>query len=277
MQHHLEQLQVALGAWHEREWPSPEVLVVSGSGLAVDLPGATAHRAPLDQVIPFPIRGVIGHPLEVVLLEPVPGRVVAYQRGRLHSYQGYDANQIVFMVRLAALLGTRTLVMTNAAGGVHRSQSAGEVAVISDQINLTGLNPLRGELPAEWGPQFPDMVAAHDPALGRIALDIAGELGVACSQGVYAGFAGPCYETPAEVRMAEVMGADLVGMSTVLEVIAARHMGVRCLCLSLISNPASGVTGEPVDHVEVLDASQAAADQVRRVLSELLTRTELYD
>lgn len=277
MERHLEQLNAAQGAWRERGWPPPDVLLVSGSGLAVDLPGATRYRAALEEVVPIPVRGVVGHPLAFELLEPLPGRIVAYQRGRLHSYQGYDANQTVFVVRLAALLGARALVMTNAAGGVHESQTPGEIAIIKDQINLTGLNPLRGELPADWGPQFPDMVAAHDPDLGVLARAIARGLGVTHSRGVYAGFAGPSYETAAEVAMARTLGADLVGMSTVLEVIAARQMGLRSLCLSLISNLAAGVTGEPIDHIEVLEASKHAADRMRLILSELLVREELYE
>lgn len=276
MEGHVEQLEAAVSAWRERGWPAPDVLTVSGSGLAVDLPGTTEYRAPLAEVAPFGVRAVVGHPLEVVLLEPTPGRIVAYQRGRVHSYQGYDANETVFMVRLAALLGARALVMTNAAGGVQKTQSAGEIAIITDQINLTGKNPLRGELPPEWGPQFPDMVHAHDPKLSALAAEVATELGIPFCRGVYAGFSGPSYETKAEVDMARTIGADLVGMSTVLEVIAARHMGVRSLCFSLISNLAAGVTGEPLDHDEVLEASQAAADQMRRLLTELLGRDELY-
>ncbi len=276
MERHLEQLDAAAAAWREREWPAPDALLVSGSGLAVELPGATSHRAGLAEVIPLRVRGIDGHPLEFVLLEPLPGRFVAYQRGRLHSYQGYDANDTVFVVRLAALLGARTLIMSNAAGGVHRTQKAGEIVIVNDQINLTGLNPLRGELPPDWGPQFVDMVDAHDPDLGLLAATVAGELDLPCSRGVYAGFAGPTFETPAEVNMARTMGADLVGMSTVLEVIAARHMGLRCLCFSLVANLAAGVTGEKIDHEEVLVASRAASDQIRRILTALLTRSELY-
>lgn len=276
MERHLEQLNAAVAAWRERSWPAPEVLLVSGSGLAVDLPEVTQDRAPLEEVVPFTVRAVVGHPLEVVLLEPVPGRIVAYQRGRVHSYQGYDANETVFAIRLAALLGARTLVMTNAAGGVQPTQAPGQIAIISDQINLTGRNPLRGVLPPEWGPQFPDMVNAHDPELRSLAAEVATALNIPFCSGVYAGFSGPSYETKAEVDMARAIGADLVGMSTVLEVIAARHMGLRCLCFSLISNLAAGVTGEPLDHDEVLEASAAAAGQMQRLLSGLLTRDELY-
>ncbi len=277
MERHLEQLHAARRAWEERGWPAPDLLLVSGSGLAVDLAGATGFQARLAEVIPFPVRAVAGHPLEFQILEPIPGRFVAYQRGRLHSYQGYNANETVFVVRLAALLGAKRLVMSNAAGGVHATQSAGEIALISDQINLTGLNPLRGEPPQEWGPRFPDMVNAHDRELGELAAQFAEKLDIRCSRGVYAGFAGPNFETAAEVEMARRLGADLVGMSTVLEVIAARHMGVRCLCFSLISNLAAGVTDEPVDHLKVLEASGAAAGSLGSLLAELLTSDRLYN
>ncbi len=277
MERHLEQLHAARQAWQERGWPALDLLLVSGSGLAVDLAEATRHQAGLEEVVPFPVRGVVGHPLEFQMLEPIPGKFVAYQRGRVHSYQGYDANETVFVVRLAALLGAKRLVMTNAAGGVHASQSAGEIAIIKDQINLMGLNPLRGELPPEWGPQFPDMVNAHDPELGDLAARVAEELDIRYSRGVYAGFAGPSFETAAEVDMARTLGADLVGMSTVLEVIAARHLGVRCLCFSLIANLAAGVTNEAVDHLKVLEASEAAGGRLGRLLKELLTRERLYE
>lgn len=251
--------------------------MVSGSGLAVDLVGATGLEARLEQVVPFEVRGVAGHPLEFQILEPRRGKFVAYQRGRVHSYQGYDANETVFVIRLAAMLGARRLVMTNAAGGVHSSQSPGELALIRDHLNLTGMNPLRGRLPDEWGPQFPDLLDAYDAELREHARGLAERLGIECSTGVYAAFAGPSFETPAEVAMARVLGADLVGMSTALEVIAARHMGMRCLCISLISNLAAGVAETPVDHSEVLASSAAAATRVQALLDALLASSELYD
>lgn len=202
--------------------------------------------------------------------------MVLYQRGRLHSYQGYDANQTVFMVRLAGLLGAGTLVMTNAAGGLAQGHEPGDLAVISDQINLSGLNPLRGSLPPEWGPQFVDMVDAHDPQFRRLAVGAASGLGIQLDPGVYAGFSGPSFETPAEVEMARRLGADLVGMSTVLEVIAARHLSMRCLCFSLIANLAAGVGGHKVDHEDVLETGRAASKQVTRLLSTLLGEPALY-
>ena len=270
----VQEVNDAVAAWHQRGWPSPAVLVVSGSGLAVDLPGDLLLASTLAEVLPFPARAVVGHPHRLEILRTSLG-VVLYQRGRLHSYQGYDAHQTVFMIRLAALLGVGTLVMTNAAGGVRDHQQPGDLAVINDQINLIGLNPLRGSLPPQWGPHFPDMVDAFDPALRQLASDTARDLDLPLQSGVYAGFAGPSFETPAEVEMARRLGADLVGMSTVLEVIAARPLGVRCLCFSLIANLAAGI-GRNVDHEEVLAASQAAAQPLAALLSVLLGRPELY-
>jgi len=166
---------------------------------------------------------------------------------------------------LAALLGAEVLIMTNAAGGLDPQCHPGQLTVVRDHINLSGRNPLRGEPPAGWGPRFPDMTNAYDPGLRGQLLDTI-ELG----EGVYAGLAGPSYETPAEIRMLRTIGADLVGMSTVLEVIAARHMGMRCAVLSLITNLAAGVSDEPLDHEEVLEFGRAAANDVQRLLKRVL-------
>ena len=145
-----------------------------------------------------------------------------------------------------------------------------------DHINLIGLNPLRGELPEAWGPRFPDLTVAYDAELRRLAREEAAALGLELAEGVYAAVAGPSYETPAEITMLRALGADLVGMSTVLEVIAARHMGVRCLCLSLVANPAAGILPEPLVHTEVLAAAEAASGRLRGLLLRLLERPELY-
>ncbi len=167
--------------------------------------------------------------------------------------------------------------MTNAAGGLDAQQQPGDLVLIRDHINLIGLNPLRGELPIEWGPRFPDMLDAYDAELRKLAVETGKELGMDLAEGVYAGVAGPSYETPAEVRMIQTVGADLVGMSTVLEVIAARQMGVRCLCISLVANLGIGVAAEPLDHQEVLEMSQASSDRVQRLLNSLLADDRLKE
>ena len=263
-------LEWAVARWHQLGWPKPEVILVSGSGLAVDLGSASGHDAPLAEWLPFPTHHIEGHPLHTQILEPQSGLPVLYQKGRLHSYQGYDAHQTVFMIRLAALLGARFLIMSNAAGGLNPNYRPGDLVLIRDHINLIGLNPLRGQIPAEWGPQFPDMSRAYDNEMRSAARHAATDSGIELAEGVYAAVAGPSYETPAEVRMLQVLGADLVGMSTALEIIAARHMGMRCLGVSLVANMAPGVAAGTTDHAEVLEAGTAAAEQLRSVLTRLL-------
>jgi purine-nucleoside phosphorylase len=271
----IEQHKSAVERFDLLGWPRPEVAVVSGSGLAVDLGERTHGPVQLDFLLPFESHAIEGHPHAVEMFEPLPGRPVLYYRGRLHSYQGYTANETAFPVRLAALLGAKALVMTNATGGLQPHHRPGDLVLIEDHLNLTGLNPLRGQLPPEWGPRFPDMGAAYDPRLRALTLQAAAGLGVQLATGVYAGIAGPSYETPAEVRMLRLLGGDVVGMSTVLEVIAAHHMGVRCLALSMVSNPAAGLSAIPLTHEEVLAACQAAAGNLRELLRAVLGSPEL--
>lgn len=261
--------------WRGLKLSEPQILLVSGSGLAVDLEGEELATAPLADILPFPVHQVEGHPHEVQLLRDPCDRVVAYQRGRLHGYQGYSPSEVVCLVRIAARLGARTLVMTNAAGGIDPELEPGGLVVLRDHLNLTGSNPLRGELPAEWGPRFPDMSEAYPRVLRDLAREEAERLGVRLREGVYAGLAGPTYETPAEVRMLSALGAGLTGMSTVHEVIAATHMGLRCLCLSLVTNRAAGLSATPLTHDEVLEVGRRATEHVRRLLQALLSRTEL--
>jgi purine-nucleoside phosphorylase len=251
-------------------WPRPQVVLVSGSGLAVDLGETSRGPVQLEFLLPFPSHAIEGHPHQVEMFHALPDRPVLYYKGRLHSYQGYSANDTVFPIRLAALLGAKVLVMTNATGGLQPHHQAGDLVLIRDHINLTGMNPLRGQLPPEWGPRFPDMTFAYDPRLRELTLRLAGELGVPLTEGVYAGLGGPSYETPAEVHMLQTLGGDVAGMSTVLEVIAAHHMGMRCLCVSMVSNVAAGLSDAPINHAEVLTAGQAAAAKLRTLLGGVL-------
>ncbi len=268
-------LKEAVDRWDHLGWTRPKVVVVSGSGLAVDLGERIHGPVALDYFLPFGCHPVEGHPHEVEVLEPVPGRPVLYYRGRLHSYQGYSAYETVFPVRLAALLGAKVLILTNATGGLRPEHRPGDLVLIRDHINLIGITPLRGQLPPEWGPRFPDMTAAYSPRLRELMKGVAAQSGIPLSEGVYMGLAGPSYETPAEVRMLQSLGGDVTGMSTVLEVTAARPMGVECLGLSMVSNPAAGMSDAPVDHTDVLNAASIAATNVQTLLSKLLRHPEL--
>lgn len=268
-------LKEAVDRWDALGWPRPEVVVVSGSGLAVGLGQRIHGPVALEYFLPFSVHPVEGHPHELEMLLPVAGRPVLYQRGRLHSYQGYSAAETVFPVRLAALLGAKVMILTNATGGLQPDQRPGDLVLIRDHINLTGLNPLRGQLPSEWGVRFPDMGNAYDARLRDLTTRLAGELGVPLRDGVYAGVAGPSYETPAEVRMLRALGGDVTGMSTVLEVIAGHHIGMRCLCVSMVSNAAAGMSEAPIDHADVLAAAQTAAVSLQRLLGALLQSPEL--
>lgn len=255
-----------MARWQATGLPRPALMVVAGSGLSIDLGAVLTASRPLSELLPFDAQAVVGHSLTYELIGD-PARPVLYLRGRLHAYQGFSENEIVFPVRLAGLLGAHTLLITNAAGAISSEIRTGDLVAIRDHINMTGRNPLVGTPPAPWGPQFPDMGNAYDPQLRRRAAQLASELGIALREGVYLGLLGPSYETPAEVTAYARLGADLVGMSTVLEVIAARHLGMRCFGLSLATNAAAGIGEEAaLDHEEVLDIGRAAAPRVRDLL-----------
>jgi purine-nucleoside phosphorylase len=243
--------------------------------LGVDLGERANGPVGLDYFLPFPVHPVAGHAHEIEVLLPRADRPVLYMRGRLHSYQGYSAHATVFPVRLAALLGVKLLILTNATGGLNPKLLPGDLVLLRDQINLSGMNPLRGDLPPEWGPRFPDMGEAFDPHASTVVRSLAADLGIPLKEGVYVGLAGPSYETPAEVRMLAALGGDVTGMSTVLEVIAARHMGVRCLGLSLVSNAAAGLVAGPIDHEEVLATGKKAAEKLAKLLAALLAHPDL--
>jgi purine-nucleoside phosphorylase len=256
--------------WRARGWPSPDVLLVAGSGSSVDLGEPVWGPTSFDAILPFEPDAIAGHALSMELVRTGAGTRVLYQRGRLHAYQGFSPAQVVFTVRLARLLGAHTLLLTNAAGGIYEGARPGDLALIRDHLNFTGLNPLRGRLPADWGPRFPDLIDAYDPALRHRAREIAAARGLALREGVYVGLLGPSYETPAEIEAFRRLGGDLVGMSTVLEVIAARHMGMRCLGLSLVTNLAAGTDGAALDHADVLEVSRGVAEEVKALVAALL-------
>jgi purine-nucleoside phosphorylase len=192
--------------------------------------------------------------------------------GRIHYYEGHSLSQVVFPVRLLAKLGVEKLVLTNAAGGINTAFAPGSLMLIRDHINLMGNNPLIGPNADEWGPRFPDMCRAYNEGLAEIALQEAERLNITLHQGVYVAFTGPSFETPAEIRMSRLLGADAVGMSTVPEVIAARHMGLKLLAISCISNAAAGILDAELNHQEVLEAGQRASAQFIALLEAVLKR-----
>jgi purine-nucleoside phosphorylase len=248
-----------------------EVAVVLGSGLAsaADNFGET-RSAPYASLPGFPETTVAGHPGRIVVGR-LAGRKVIGLCGRVHGYEGYPASEVGFGVRVAAALGARVLVTTNASGGVDPSLKPGEIVAISDQINLTGQSPLTGPNDERLGPRFLDMTDAYAPALRSMARSAADTvLGYPLREAIYAGLAGPQYETPAEVRLLRTLGAGLVGMSTVLEVIAARHAGMSIVGLSLVANHAAGVTGEPLRHEDVTRAATAGAAAMAKLLAAIV-------
>ena len=244
-----------------------DVALVLGSGLgayADDLDDARA--IPYAEIPNMPRSGVSGHAGNLVVGSKRGRRVVAMQ-GRAHLYEGWSPDAVVFGIRLMAQLGARTLFVTNAAGGIASSFAPGDLMAITDQLNLTGTSSLLGPNDERLGERFVDMTTAYDPSLIATANGVARELGFELRQGVYAGLLGPAYETPAEVRMLRTLGADAVGMSTVLEVLAARHLGLRVLGISCISNLAAGLSDGPLSHDEVKDT----ATRVRSRFESLLT------
>lgn len=244
---------------------TPGVAIVLGSGLGIlGERIADAVRIPYAEIPGFPVPTVVGHAGELIV-GTLAGRTVIAQSGRFHAYEGHDAAVTARAVRAFAALGVRTLVLTNAAGGIRRTFRPGTLMLIADHLNLAFRNPLTGRaLPGEV--RFPDMSHPYDPALRALAHEVARARGVPLEEGVYAGLLGPSYETPAEVRMLERLGADAVGMSTVLEVIAARALGVRCVAVSTITNIASGLSSATLEHAEVMDV----ANRVRESLGSLV-------
>jgi purine-nucleoside phosphorylase len=239
-----------------------DVAVVLGSGWrpAADVIGEPDHEIAMAELPGFRPPGVAGHS-GAVRSVTVGERRVLVMLGRTHLYEGHGVEPVVHGVRTAAAAGCRTVVLTNAAGGIREGMRVGDPVLISDHLNLTSLSPLSG-------PRFTDLTDLYSPRLRAIAREIDPEL----TEGVYVGLPGPHFETPAEIRMFRTLGADLVGMSTVLEAIAARAEGVEVFGLSLVTNLAAGLTGEPLDHHEVLEAGAAAAGRMGALLRELIER-----
>jgi purine-nucleoside phosphorylase len=253
---------------------APRVGLVLGSGLgsfADTLSGLV--KVPYSTIPGFASSTVVGHAGNLCFGLPHAAAIeVLALQGRAHYYEGHDISRVVFPARVLIALGCRTLVVTNAAGGLDPKMSPGDVVVIRDHLNLMGVNPLRGENDDSLGPRFPDMSEVYDKRLRALAHEAGRAVGLSLGEGVYAGLTGPSYETPAEIKMLRTLGADMVGMSTVPEAIVARHMGARVLGLSCVTNLAAGISASPLSHEEVTETAARIKTQFERLLAEILRR-----
>ena len=256
----------------------PKIGLVLGSGLG-------AFAASLERAVHIPYREIPGLPTSTAIgprrqaghrhaRRERPGCRLAVMSGRFHLYEGYTPQQVVCGVRLFHAMGIRRLVLTNAAGGIDVSYGRGALVLISDHINLQGVNPLTGPNDNSLGPRFPDMTEAYSIRLRTLAASTASELGITLREGVYAGLLGPCYETPAEIRFLRTIGADLVGMSTVAEAIAANHLGMEVLGISCVTNLAAGLSGEKLDQDDVLEIGRQVSGTFRKLLNAILPRLQ---
>ncbi|MFA5161674.1 MAG: purine-nucleoside phosphorylase [Elusimicrobiales bacterium] len=248
----------------------PQIAAIMGSGLSDCVPPLEDKISiPYDSIDGFPKSSVSGHAGNL-LFGKYNGLGVAVMQGRFHYYEGHELGDIALVVRVLGELGVKTLIATAAVGSLRKTAPPGSLVVLSDHINLMGANPLRGVYDKRFGPMFTDMSAAYDPELRRETLALCKNLGIHASEGVYIASPGPSYETPAEVRAYGILGADVVGMSTVPEVIAARQLGMRVLGLSWVTNLASGIAERPLSHQEVLEEGRKVADNFRKLLREIL-------
>jgi len=251
---------------------SPSIAIILGSGLGgLSNKLVDAVRIPFGDIPGFPEATVVGHE-GTLLLGSLGGRDVVALSGRFHVYEGHPAALAAFPVRVFHALGAREMFVSNAAGGISPKFAVGELMMISDHINLMGTNPLIGEV-EETDARFTDMTDAYDPGFRRILRNSAEELGITLREGVYAGVLGPSFETPAEVKMLRMLGADAVGMSTVPEVIVARGLGMRVAGVSCITNAAAGVTGAALSHAEVLETTNRVRGAFEALVTEFLEKT----
>jgi purine-nucleoside phosphorylase len=248
----------------------PDVAVVLGSGLG-DFTERLASAADVayEQIPHWPASRVVGHAGRLVL-GSIRGRRVAALAGRVHFYEGHDLRTVTFPARVVGLLGVRTIILTNAAGGVNTAFAAGSLMVMDDHINLMGHNPLVGDNDDRFGPRFPDMTDVYSPRLRAMADRAGSSVNVPVVHGVYAALRGPSYETPAEIRYLRTIGADAVGMSTVPEAIVARHMGLEVLGISCVTNMAAGVLPQPLHHDEVMETARRVRPRFGALVEEII-------
>jgi purine-nucleoside phosphorylase len=252
----------------------PRIGLVLGSGLGgfADSLGEPA-RIPFAEIPAFPRSTAIGHAGQMVIGKAgaVP---VAVMQGRVHLYEGYSPQQVAFPMRVFGRMGIRAVILTNAAGGINVNYQQGALVLIRDHINLQGTNPLAGPNDDRFGVRFPDMTHAYAKDYRAIAQEEAGKLGMRLHEGVYAALLGPSYETPAEINYLRIIGADLVGMSTAFEVIAARHMGIKVLAISCVTNMAAGILDQPLSHQEVMETGERVRSSFEALLRAVLPRVE---
>jgi purine-nucleoside phosphorylase len=248
----------------------PDTVIVLGSGLGI-LADEIKNPIVIDytEIPHFPKSTVVGHAGQLIcgLLNYVP---VLAMSGRFHYYEGYDINQVTYPVRVFAKLGVKNLILTNAAGGVNLNFEPGDLMVIKDHINFSGVSPLRGPNLDEFGPRFPDMSNLYDEELLRIIEECSGEMGIMINEGVYAYLQGPNYETPSEIKALRTLGADAVGMSTVPEAIVGRHSGLKVAAISCITNMAAGILPRPLDHNEVKEVAEFASRKFISLVTALV-------
>ena len=252
----------------------PQVGLVLGSGLGGFADSLTdATLIPFADIPSFQRSTAIGHAGQMVIGKAGTVPVVVMQ-GRVHLYEGYSAQQVAFPMRVFARMGIRAVILTNAAGGINLRYKQGALVLISDHINLQGTNTLVGPNDDRFGVRFPDMTHAYERSYRALAREEAGKLGMTLHEGVFAALLGPSYETPAEIRYLRTIGADLVGMSTALEVIAARHMGIKVLAISCVTNMAAGILDQPLSHEEVMETGERVRSTFEALLRAVLPRIE---
>jgi purine-nucleoside phosphorylase len=253
----------------------PRIGLVLGSGLGGFADSLTeAARIPYAEIPAFPRSTAIGHAGQMVIGKAGSVPVAAMQ-GRVHLYEGYSAQEVSFPMRVFGRMGIRAVILTNAAGGINLSYQQGALVLIRDHINLQGTNPLVGANDDRFGVRFPDMTQAYAKDYREMARGEAGKLGMTLHEGVYAGLLGPSYETPAEIAYLRTIGADLVGMSTVAEVIAARHMAMKVLAISCVTNMAAGILDQPLSHEEVMETGERVKGVFEALLKAVLPRVAL--
>ncbi|MDZ4797502.1 MAG: purine-nucleoside phosphorylase [Bryobacteraceae bacterium] len=250
----------------------PRIAVVLGSGLGDFARELTDPvEMPYAEIPGWPRSTAVGHAGKLIFgyLDGIPMIALA---GRAHLYEGYSPGRVTYAMRILHLLGIPSVILTNAAGGINLAYGQGALVMISDHINLQGVNPLAGANEDDFGPRFPDMSDAYNAGYRAVATEVAAGLGIELPEGVYAAMLGPSYETPAEIRFLRTVGADLVGMSTVAETIVANHMGMKVLAISCVTNMAAGILPQKINHEEVLETGRRVRDTFVRLLRGLIPR-----